>query len=90
MTIHKNDDSTALYSRGGSFGLVVRRVDPQNLVGVAEIVDRLGLSGPSAVHNWRERYDDFPKPVAILRMGVVFDWTAVRAWAEKTGHPRPR
>ena len=33
-----------------------------DIVGVAEIAERLGV-GVNAVHQWHRRYADFPKPV---------------------------
>lgn len=55
------------------------------LVGAAEIAERVGLAGPRIVHDWRRRYPDFPAPVAILTMGLVWAWPDVEAWARRTG-----
>jgi predicted DNA-binding transcriptional regulator AlpA len=52
---------------------------PRELVGVAEIADRLNYSRAS-VSAWRTRYVDFPKPVETLAMGPVWDWEAVKSW----------
>jgi transposase-like protein len=60
------------------------KVDPADLVGVAEIADRLGV-GTSVVHDWRRRHSDFPKPLVRLRMGLVWAWPQVDRWARSTG-----
>jgi hypothetical protein len=51
----------------------------EQLVGAAEIAERLGVSAPQVVHVWRERYDDFPAPVAQLKQALVWYWPDVRA-----------
>jgi hypothetical protein len=63
---------------------VARRVDPNELVGVAEIASRLGCS-LQAVHAWRRRYSDFPQPIAQLSMGLLWVWSDVSRWALRTG-----
>jgi len=55
------------------------------LVGAAEIAERLGLKRPHLVHDWRRRHEDFPIPVAELSMGLVWAWPDVEAWARRTG-----
>lgn len=55
------------------------------LVGVAEIADRLGLSRRQVVHNWQRRYPDFPEPVATLTQGQVWSWPDVERWLRRTG-----
>jgi len=64
---------------------VGRRIDSDQLVGAAEIASRLGLTLPQTVHSWRRRYPEFPVPVAVLNMGLVWVWPDVEAWAKKTG-----
>ena len=59
-----------------------RKVDVSDLVGAAEIAQRLGID-VSAVHKWRQRYDDFPEPVARLRAGLVWAWPDVAQWVER-------
>lgn len=65
-----------------------RLVDPSDLVGAAEIAERLGLSHVQSVHAWRRRYGDFPAPVAELSMGLVWTWSEVREWAVRSGRLR--
>lgn len=55
------------------------------LVGVTEIADRLGVKASSRVHDWRRRYEDFPAPVASLAMGLVWYWPEVERWAKGAG-----
>jgi chromosome partitioning protein len=49
------------------------------MVGLAEIAQIAGVT-PAAVSNWRSRSSNFPKPVATLRAGPVFDRNHVRRW----------
>jgi predicted DNA-binding transcriptional regulator AlpA len=64
---------------------VVRSVPVDQLVGAAEIAQRFGLKRASVVHDWRQRYAEFPLPVATLSAGLVWAWPDVAAWAEATG-----
>lgn len=61
-----------------------RLVDPDDLVGAAEIGQRLHVESIS-VHSWLRRYADFPRPIAKLRAGNVWAWSDVEAWAKATG-----
>jgi len=63
---------------------VGRKVDVDELVGAAEIGERLG-SAPRTVHAWRRRHPDFPEPVAELTSALVWNWPDVERWARKTG-----
>ena len=56
-----------------------------DLVGAAEIAERLGSSRTVYVHDLRRRHPDFPEPVATLSAGMVWAWPDVEAWARKTG-----
>lgn len=60
------------------------RVDPDDLVGVAEIAERLSVK-TGVVHDWRRRHVDFPEPLLRLRMGYIWRWREVEAWASRTG-----
>lgn len=59
-------------------------IEPDDIVGASEIADRLGVSS-SVVHDWQRRYDDFPDPLRRLRMGLLWSWPEVLAWARSTG-----
>lgn len=64
--------------------VVGRKVDVDELVGAAEIADRLGFE-PRTVHAWHSRHRDFPAPVAELTAALVWAWPDVEKWARKTG-----
>lgn len=64
---------------------MARRIDPDLLVGAAEIADRLGVKRPQVVHDWRRRHPEFPKPVASLKTALIWYWPDVEAWARSTG-----
>jgi chromosome partitioning protein len=55
-----------------------------DLVGVAEIAERLGVS-KQVVTNWRTRKATFPKPVAELKSGPVWARETVLGWAADEG-----
>lgn len=59
-------------------------IDPDDIVGASEIADRLGVSS-SVVHDWQRRYEEFPDPIRRLRMGLVWAWPQIEAWARETG-----
>ncbi len=62
-----------------------RSVDVSDLVGVAEIAERLGLEEPRTVHSWRRRHPEFPEPVAKLKTALIWSWPDVEQWARSTG-----
>ena len=49
------------------------------LMGLHEIAHLAGVS-PQAVSNWVTRKDQFPKPLAQLASGPVWDGAAIRSW----------
>ena len=63
-----------------------------DIVSPAEIGRRLGVSR-QLVHVWRERHDDFPKPIGELGGGkkrkgmLIWSWTDVAGWAKQTNRP---
>lgn len=63
---------------------MAHRVDPKDLVGANEIARRLGRAHSTVVHAWHRDIKDFPAPIAILKMGKIWDWTEVELWARKT------
>jgi hypothetical protein len=64
---------------------VSKQVNVEDLVGAAEIADRLGLAQSQTVHSWRRRYEDFPEPIAQLRTALIWSWPDVECWAKRTG-----
>lgn len=60
------------------------KLKPDDLVGTCEIAKRIGCAFPNIVHQWRRRHKDFPKPIATLSMGNIWDWKEVEDWAVKT------
>lgn len=62
------------------------RVDISELVGTAEIADRLGMKQQAIVHTWRRRYpESFPQPVLVLTQGMIWRWPDIEHWARSTG-----
>ena len=66
-------------------GGVGKKVDVEDLVGAAEIAQRLGVKRPHLIHDWRRRYSEFPKPVVQLKGTLVWDWRDIECWARATG-----
>lgn len=62
-----------------------RKVDVTDLIGAAEIAERLGLSHRESVHTLRRRHADFPSPVVELKQAKVWVWPDVEKWAKATG-----
>lgn len=60
-------------------------MDLSELVGAAEISERLGKRTTSIVHDWRRRDGTFPAPVLTLKMGHLWLWSDVERWAIATG-----
>lgn len=52
------------------------------LVGLYEVAEMANVR-PSAVANWRNRFSDFPKPIADLKSGPVFLRAQIQAWLRK-------
>ena len=62
-----------------------KRVYADDLVGAAEIAERLGLAQVQTVHSWRRRDLDFPEPIARLRQALIWSWPDIETWARRTG-----
>src|SRR2546426_11993391 len=54
------------------------------LVGLAELAELLSAT-KQAISNWRNRWPDFPAPVADLRSGPIWDLDTVAEWANTKG-----
>jgi hypothetical protein len=63
---------------------VVRKFEADQLVGAAEIAERLGVAR-QVVHQWRSRHPGFPAPVASLRQALIWYWPDVETWAVASG-----
>jgi hypothetical protein len=61
-----------------------RKLDADDLVGAAEIAERLGLAQVQTVHTWRRRYADFPEPIARLKQALIWAWPDIERWARRT------
>ena len=56
----------------------------QELVGLSEIGQIASVTA-AAVNNWKKRYSDFPKPVAELQAGVLYNREQIESWLKKRG-----
>lgn len=71
-----------------SYELFMYRKFLDDLGGIAEVAQALGVS-PARLVNWRTRYaNTFPQPVLIFAMGPVYCVSDVRSWhmAYEAGH----
>jgi hypothetical protein len=60
--------------------MVHKRESPKlELMGLYEIAQVAGVT-PQAVSNWVSRKPSFPKPLALLASGPVWDGGVIRAW----------
>ena len=50
------------------------KVDPDDLIGAAEVQSILKLSHPSSVTTYLKRYQDFPRPVVDLSESRIRLW----------------
>lgn len=60
-------------------------MDKLTIMGIAEIANCFQVS-PAAVTNWRKRYEDFPKPIAILKAGPIFQKEEIEKWYRRRNH----
>lgn len=60
-----------------------RKVDLDDLLDATQVAELLGLSSRGAVSVYRQRYEDFPKPVLERVSGRCQFWlrTEVEKWA---------
>ena len=59
-------------------------MDPDDLIGAAEVQAILKLSHPSSVTTYLKRYDDFPRPVVDLSESRIRLWVRqdIERWHE--------
>ncbi len=60
---------------------------PEDLVGVAEVAELLGVSRQRVNQLVRES-SDFPDPIAVIAAGRIWERATIEEWA--TAHPRRR
>jgi N-6 DNA Methylase len=71
------------------FGFIDTSTENKLPVTLGQIADLAGV-GPSAVSNWRKRFDDFPRPVASATDGRdLFSLPAVEEWLLANGRLGP-
>ena len=63
------------------------KVDPDDLIGAAEVQHILRLSHPNSVTTYLKRYPDFPRPVVDLSDSRIRLWLRqdVEAWKRNRG-----
>ncbi len=61
------------------------KVDPDDLIGAAEVQSILRLSHPSSVTTYLKRYSDFPRPVVDLSDSRIRLWLRqdIISWHDK-------
>ena len=57
-------------------------IDVEQLIGVGEIAD-LGRVTKACVSQWATRHPDFPKPVAVLKCGPIYNSEQIIEWMER-------
>ncbi len=69
---------------------MAEKIDPEDLVGAAEVQAILRLSHPSSVTTYLKRYPTFPRPVVDLSGSRVRLWLRqdIEAW-KRTREARP-
>ena len=60
-----------------------RLVRVDDLVGAADIADRLGYAHPQSIALLRRRHADFPPPLRRFGRTDVWAWTDVEAWQRR-------
>ena len=59
------------------------------LMGINEIAQLAGVS-PQAVSNWVVRKADFPKPIATLASGPIWNGQHIRDWLARSAYSAPQ
>lgn len=67
---------------GSSFTGCMETVYVNEIGGISEIAEMVGVTG-GAVVNWARRKRDFPKPIKEIKGGKLYNMSEVRAWMEK-------
>src|SRR2546421_10257254 len=56
----------------------------EDYLGLSEVAELLGASRQT-VGNWRQRRADFPKPLAELKSGPIWNRAEIVVWAKENG-----
>lgn len=56
----------------------------QEFVGLSEIAE-IAKTSAQTVHNWKQRYNDFPKPTVQVRAGEFFSKDQIIRWLRRRG-----
>ncbi|MDY0289173.1 MAG: AAA family ATPase [Sphaerochaeta sp.] len=59
-------------------------INTSEMIGVYEIAKIAGVTA-SAIANWRKRFEDFPKPIKVLKAGPVFSESQIKSWLGRKG-----
>lgn len=89
-TLDERMNHGACRSQAGRCQVCGQTVGGPDLVGTAEIAQRLGVA-QATVHSWRHRHPKFPAPILILATGPIWRWEDVAEWASqprRAGRPR--
>lgn len=54
----------------------------EDIVTVHDIAKRLDVR-PMTVHQWRQRYENFPVPFRKVHNQWLWDWKEIQAWADQ-------
>lgn len=80
--------------RHGYGAPVGRRVDVEQLVGLREVAECLGLPRVQTLHYMRRTDSSFPDPIWTRPTqgghGAVWYWPEIRRWATAAGHELPQ
>lgn len=68
-------------------GVTDHRIDPADLVDVAQVATLLGLSNQKGVGIYRSRHADFPQPVVVASSGRCLLWLRQDIEAWRAIHP---
>ena len=64
---------------------MAKRIDPDQLVDIAETAEIIGLDNQRGVSVYRRRYDDFPEPVIEKSRCVLWLRQDIEQWAKTRG-----
>ena len=62
--------------------VMLRKIDPEDLVDSTQVADLLGLTSANAVRVYRGRYSNFPTPVINRGKCVLWDRADIKRWTD--------